>query len=185
MEILYAGLVFGAVTCAILAIRAGRLVVSSLWLAALSALLAVFFYLMDAARIAVIELSVGAGLVTVLLVFAIGIAGDEAAGQRPLVPKPISGGLGLLLLLLLGWFILPLLAAPAPASEPSLASLLWEGRTLDVWVQVVLIFTGVLGILGLLTESVAVEVSERKKAAQLSQVGSKAEPTAEREEIRL
>ncbi len=185
MEIPYAGLVFGAVTCAILAIQAGRLIVSSLWLAALSALLAVFFYLMGAARIAVIELSVGAGLVTVLLVFAIGIAGDEAAGQRPLVPRPVAWGLGLLLLLLLGWFILPLVAAPAPASEPSLASLLWEGRTLDVWVQVVLIFTGVLGILGLLTESAAVEVSERKKAAQVPQVGSKPEPMAEREEMRL
>jgi uncharacterized MnhB-related membrane protein len=185
MEIPYAGLVFGAVTCAILAIRAGRLIVSSLWLAALSALLAVFFYLMGAARIAVIELSVGAGLVTVLLVFAIGIAGDEAAGQRPLVPRPVSWGLGLLLLLLLGWFILPLVAAPAPASEPSLASLLWEGRTLDVWVQVVLIFTGVLGILGLLTETVAVEVSERKKETQVPQLASQPEPKAEGREMRL
>jgi NADH:ubiquinone oxidoreductase subunit 6 (subunit J) len=185
MEILYASIVSGAVACAILAIRAGRLVVSSLWLAALSALVAVFFYLMGAARIAVIELSVGAGLVTVLLVFAIGIAGDDAASQRPLVPRPVSWGLGLLLFLLLGWFILPLVAAPAPASEPSLASLLWEGRTLDVWVQVVLIFTGVLGILGLLTESVAVEALERKKAAQMPQVGSKPEPTAERKGMRL
>jgi NADH:ubiquinone oxidoreductase subunit 6 (subunit J) len=172
-------LVLGMMACAIMAIRASRLIVASLWLAALSALLAVFLYLLGAFRVAVIELSVGAGLVTVLLVFAIGITGEESARQKPLVPRAVSWGLGLVVLALLGWFILPLVAAPAPASEPSLASLLWQGRALDVLIQVVLIFCGVMGILGLLTGAATVEVSMRRKAAPVPQVGPEPEPGAE------
>jgi NADH:ubiquinone oxidoreductase subunit 6 (subunit J) len=179
MQVLYVCLALGMVTCAILAMRATRLLAASLWLAALSALLSVLLYLMGAQRIAVIELSVGAGLVTVLLVFAIGIAGEEAVGQRSLIPWPIAGGLSLVVLLLLGWFVAPLVAAPAPATEPSLASLLWQGRALDVWIQVILIFAGVLGVLGLVTETVAVRVPERKQAAQAPQAASRPQPIAE------
>jgi uncharacterized MnhB-related membrane protein len=153
MFIVYPCLVFGAVMCAVLAIRATRLLAASLWLAGLSALLSVLFYLMGAPRVAAIELSVGTGLVTVLLVFAIGIAGEEIVSQKALVPQPLAWGLGLLVFLSLSWFILPLMETQAPVSEPSLATLLWEGRTLDVWVQVVLVFAGVLGVLGLLAEA--------------------------------
>jgi NADH:ubiquinone oxidoreductase subunit 6 (subunit J) len=184
MQVLELCLVLGAVACAVLAIRATRLLAASLWLAALSALVSVLFYLLGALRIAVIELSVGAGLVTVLLVFAIGIAGDEAAGQRPLIPKPISWGLGLVVFALLGWFVLPLVAAPAPSVEPSLASLLWQGRALDAWVQVVLIFVGVLGVLGLVTETVAVRVVERRQEVQAPQGVPEPERIAEHGEIR-
>jgi uncharacterized MnhB-related membrane protein len=65
-----------AVFCGLRAIHAQRLVAAALWLAAVSALNAVVLYEMGAREAAVIELSVGAGLVTVLFVFAIGIAGD-------------------------------------------------------------------------------------------------------------
>ncbi|MFN2292434.1 MAG: Na(+)/H(+) antiporter subunit B [Anaerolineae bacterium] len=179
MVILYGCLTLAAVACAILAIRSSRLVISSLWLAVLSALLSVFIYLLGAARVAVIELSVGAGLVTVLLVFAVGIAGDEAASQKPLVPRPLSWGLTLAILALLGWFVLPLVAAPPPVSQPSLASLLWEGRALDVLLQVVLIFCGVLGILGLLSKAVPFEAAEREQAASPLEDGREPGPIAE------
>jgi uncharacterized MnhB-related membrane protein len=190
MMILYGCLVLGMMACAILAIRASQLVASSLWLAALSALLAVFIYLLDAPRIAVIELSVGAGLVTVLLVFAVAIAGDTAAAPKPVVPRPVMWGLGGVVLLLLGRFVLPLVAAPPPASEPSLANLLWQGRALDVVIQVVLIFCGVLGVLGLLAEAAPVQVAERDQVAPGSrivpgQVDSAPEPTTERKEVGL
>jgi uncharacterized MnhB-related membrane protein len=184
MQVLYTGLALGALACAILAIRAPCLLTASLWLAALSALLSVFFYLLGAARIAVIELSVGAGLVTVLFVFAIGIAGDETAGQSPLVPRPLSWGLSLAIFLLLGWFTVSLVGAPAPPSEPSLVSLLWEGRALDAWVQVVLIFAGVLGVLGLLTESAVARVRSPEQAVQVAQVDPMPDPQAEPTEIR-
>jgi uncharacterized MnhB-related membrane protein len=184
MQVLYMCLAFGAMMCAILAIRAPRLLTASLWLAVLSALLSVFFYLMGAARIAVIELSVGAGLVTVLFVFAIGIAGDESVGHSRLIPRPLSWGLCLAVFLLLGWLTLPLVGAPALASEPSLASLLWEGRALDAWIQVVLIFAGVLGVLGLLTESAGARVTLPEPAAQMMQVDPIPDPQAEATEVK-
>jgi hypothetical protein len=34
----------------------------------------------------------------------------------------------------------------------TLAVSLWESRVLDVWIQIVLIFSGVMGVLGLLSE---------------------------------
>jgi uncharacterized MnhB-related membrane protein len=184
MSIVYPCLVLGAVICGVLAICATRLLAASLWLAGLSALLSVLFYLMSAPRVAAIELSVGAGLVTVLFVFAIGIAGEATVNQKALVPQPLAWGLGLLVFLLLSWFILPLIGAQAPVSEPSLATLLWEGRTLDVWVQVVLIFAGVLGILGLLTEAPVSQITRLGDAAQVQQVDPKPDPKTGYREVR-
>ena len=51
----------------------------TLWLAAVSALVGLLLYQLGAWEIAVIELSVGAGLVTVLMVFAITMIGDPPA----------------------------------------------------------------------------------------------------------
>jgi NADH:ubiquinone oxidoreductase subunit 6 (subunit J) len=143
-----------AVVFAVLAIRAKGLIPSALWLAGLSALCAVVFYQYGARQVAVIELSVGAGLVTVLFVLAINIAGDEPLPARPVLPRWLTIGLILLFVLVLGWFTLPgLLAAPAVAqSGMGFSQILWQDRGLDVPVQVVLIFSGVLGFLGLLAE---------------------------------
>ena len=81
----------GALVCAALAISAKRLLVSAIWLAGCSALVALLMYLLGAPEIAVIELSVGAGLVTVLFVFAINIAGDESTALPWLCPNPSPG----------------------------------------------------------------------------------------------
>jgi uncharacterized MnhB-related membrane protein len=197
MEIVYGCLMAAMVVCAILAIRASRLVASALWLAGLSALLAVLFYLLGAFRIAVIELSVGAGLVTVLLVFAIGVAGEETIRVKPLVPRVLAWGAGLVVVFLLGWLVLPLVAAPAPGSEPSLATLLWQDRALDVLIQVVLIFCGVVGILGILTEAAVAKVAAHSAAhaaapgvthgqgTQGPPVDSTSEPSTKQAEVRL
>lgn len=146
-------LVIGVVLCAIQAIRSARLLISALWLAGTSALVALFLYEMGAHEVAVIELSVGAGLVTVLFVFAINVAGEEALPARPLVPRPLAWGLALLPLLLLAGLTFPWAGRASPAAEPSFAQVLWQARSLDVLAQIALIFAGVLGILGLLAET--------------------------------
>jgi uncharacterized MnhB-related membrane protein len=152
---LVALLIVLAFACAVQAIRGERLITSALWLAGVSAALSIVFYLMGAYTVAVIELSVGAGLVTVLFVFAINIAGEEAIALPTLIPKPLAGGLVIATVVVLGWLALPLPAAENPTLEPSFAAVLWGQRGLDVLVQIVLIFAGVLGLLGLLAETKA------------------------------
>jgi NADH:ubiquinone oxidoreductase subunit 6 (subunit J) len=148
-------LAVSAVGCAMAAIRASRLLASALWLAGVSAIVALSFALMGAAQVAVIELSVGAGLVTVLFVFSIGIAGDEAIDARSVVPRPIALVLVLAASALATILILPGVAERSPTTEPAFAEVLWNIRGADVMLQLALIFSGVVGVLSLLTEGEA------------------------------
>lgn len=145
-------LVLGAILCAFQALRTKQLLSAALWLACTSALVACLLYSLGANEVAVIELSVGAGLVTVLFVFGISIAGEDAMGKPSLVPWAIAGGVALMAMGLVAWFTLPSGEPVAPIIEPSFSIMLWEQRGLDVLVQIGLIFAGVLGILGILAE---------------------------------
>jgi hypothetical protein len=91
----------------------------------------------------------------------------------------VSWGLGLVALILLGWFTVPLVVPSPPSSQPSLASLLWKDRALDVLIQVVLIFCGVMGVLGLLHEAVVATVAGRRQAAQAPPAAMDSEPVIE------
>ncbi len=144
----------GILAFGLLAILSRRLLISAIWLALTSALVAVLIYLLGAPHIAVIELSVGAGLVTVLFVFAINIAGEDTQRLNPVIPKPVSIGavilaigLGLLLVIRSGGQF-QALAIPAEQS-----AILWQSRYIDLLIQVALIFSGVLGVIGLLAEN--------------------------------
>lgn len=141
----------GILICALLAILSRRLLISAIWLAATSALVAVMIYLLGAPHIAVIELSVGAGLVTILFVLAINIAGEDTKKLRSLLPKPLAIGAVSLAGVLAIYLILHaagLLDLSTIAASES--SLLWQERYADFLLQIVLIFSGVLGVLGLL-----------------------------------
>jgi uncharacterized MnhB-related membrane protein len=141
---------------AIQAIRATRLLNAALWLAGVSAMVSLIFYLMGAYQVAVVELSVGAGLVTILFVFAISIAGEAEIENATVLPRPLIWGLIALYVALLAWYLLPVsFIGVTAAAEAPLAEVLWETRALDMLVQVVLIFCGVLGLLGILGEAKA------------------------------
>jgi NADH:ubiquinone oxidoreductase subunit 6 (subunit J) len=148
-------LAVSAIGCAVAAVRASRLLASALWLAGVSAMVALSFALMGATQVAVIELSVGAGLVTVLFVFSIGIAGDEAIDARSVVPRSIALVLVLAASTLTAIFILPGVVERSPTTEAGFADVLWNIRGADVMLQLVLIFSGVVGVLSLLTEGEA------------------------------
>jgi uncharacterized MnhB-related membrane protein len=146
--------VAGAILCAIEAILTKRLLISALWLAGTSALVALTLYLLGAAEVAVVELSVGAGLVTVLFVFAINIAGDEPIANSTIVPKPVAWGLVIVSVVLLGWMTLTNLGIqPAVQETSSFSQVLWHDRRLDVLLQAMFIFAGVLGVIGLIADS--------------------------------
>ncbi len=147
-------IVVGSLICAIFALRAQRVLISALWLAGTSALVALLLYTLGAPEIAVIELSVGAGLVTVLFVFAINIAGEESFGKQSLIPRPLAWALiviagGLMIYMILG----PQLGREISRARVGFAFIEWNERSLDVVLQVVLIFSGVLGVLGLLSDA--------------------------------
>jgi len=149
---IYLILVVGAVICAYRAMTEARILSSTIYLACVSAAVAMMLYLLGAYQVAVIELSVGAGLVTVLLVYAISVVGDDASDPGPVIPRPVAVGLTLLTIVMLGYMASSLPSRALTGRFPPLVKALWEQRVLDVWIQMVLIFAGVLGILGLLAE---------------------------------
>ncbi len=154
MMVWYVLIAVGTIICAIQAMRAVRLLTAALWLAGTSALVSVAIYLLGAPEVAAVELSVGAGLVTVLFVFAINLTGKEAVDERSLIPKPLAWVLIAVAIGCLAFLLLPgVITLPSEEVEPSLRDILWGTRRLDLWLQIVMIFSGVLGVLGLLGTS--------------------------------
>jgi hypothetical protein len=91
----------------------------------------------------------------VLFVFAINIAGEEPEPIITLIPKPLAWILVILAVLILAWLSLPTLNIPLPAATvtTSFSLVVWQDRAVDVLLQIVLIFAGVLGVLGLIADS--------------------------------
>lgn len=151
--LLMAGLLF----CAYRMMVANRVLPSTLYLAGTSVLVSVVLYLLGAQQVAVIELSVGAGLITVLLVYAVSVVGEDALDPSSVLPKPLAMTFILAIVALLGWMVYPLIEVSATTGgSPELLYALWQERVLDVYIQIALIFAGVLGVLGLLSEQAQV-----------------------------
>jgi uncharacterized MnhB-related membrane protein len=157
----------GVALTALLAVHA-RPLVASLWLAASSALLSVVLYMIGLPYLAVVELSVGAGLITVLLAFAVSMAEDETR-YRPVLPRWLAvvltlGSVGLLL-----WSIWPGLAAVAAGTgtDGSFFEQVWYLRQADSLVQIVIVFTGVVGVLNLLAD---IKTSDTPAAEPIQEV---------------
>ena len=161
MSVLFVALTVMLLLCAFMAFRARQLIVSALWLAGCSAILSILMYLLGAYAVAVIELSVGAGLVTVLFVFAISIAGDETIEIKSVIPRPIALIISLVSIVLLGFMTVSTLITLPVTTEPSFSDMLWQQRGLDMLVQSGLLFAAVIGMLGLLSEA-KVPAKEKK-----------------------
>ena len=142
----------GAVFCAYRAIVAKRILSATIYLACVSALVSAVIYLLGAAQVAVMELSVGAGLVTVMLVYALSVVGDDALDPASVIPKSLAFGAVGTVVLLLGMMVFPAVQINVVQGSSTLAVALWQNRVLDVWIQIALIFSGVMGVLGLLSE---------------------------------
>lgn len=151
-SVLYALFILGTVFCAYRAITARRILSATIYLACISALISATLYMLGAAQVAVMELSVGAGLVTVLLVYAVSVVGDDALDPASVISKPLAFALVGMVTVLLAWMASPALQLTTSGDPTDLVNSLWQNRVLDVWIQIVLIFAGVLGVLGLLSE---------------------------------
>lgn len=151
-NIAYLLLSLAAAFCAYRAMVSKHLLPSTLYLACVSASISVSLYLLGAHEVAVIELSVGAGLVTVLLVYTLSVVGEDTYDPTSIIPKPLAFVIVGAIAVFAGWMAYPVVMHPAESGEVLLADILWKQRALDVWVQVALIFSGVMGVLGLLSE---------------------------------
>jgi NADH:ubiquinone oxidoreductase subunit 6 (subunit J) len=140
-----------AVVCSLQAVRVARLMPAALWLAAASASVSLLLFQLGARQAAVIELSVGAGLVLILFVLAINLAGQREASTAALAPRPLAwclAGLCTLLLAELAWPAFT--TATSEAADASLSVVLWGERAFDVVVLIAFIFLGAVTVAGLL-----------------------------------
>lgn len=151
--ILQTALLIGLLVFAVLAILLRDLLKSAISLAVASLLLGILFFRMNAPYAGVFEISVVAGLITVLFVLTIALtkAGDEVRESKlanwifPLVFVVFIVIDALVMKGLLGK--VPALASGAEAG--SFGDVLWKARTYDLVGQIAVILAGVFAVLAL------------------------------------
>ena len=151
--ILQTALLIGLVLFSVLAIAFRDLLKSAIALAVSSLLLGIIFFGMDAPYAGVFEISVVAGLITVLFILTIALtkSGDEVRESRlvnwvfPLVFVAFLVIDALVMRGLLGK--VPALASGAESG--SFGDVLWRGRTFDLVGQIAVILAGVFSVLAL------------------------------------
>jgi len=151
--ILQTALLIGMVLFSVLAIALKDLLKSAIALAVSSLLLGIIFFRMNAPYAGVFEISVVAGLITVLFVLTIALtkSGDEVRESRlvnwafPAVFIVFLVIDALVMKSLLGQ--VPALASGAETG--AFGDVLWKGRTLDLVGQIAVILAGVFAVLAL------------------------------------
>jgi NADH-quinone oxidoreductase subunit J len=151
--ILQTALLIGVVLFSVLAIALKDLLKSAISLAVSSLLLGITFFRMGAPYAGVFEISVVAGLITVLFILTIALtkAGEEVRESKlvnwafPLVFVAFIVIDGLVMKSLLGK--VPALAAGTETGV--FGDVLWKGRTLDLIGQIAVILAGVFAVLAL------------------------------------
>jgi NADH:ubiquinone oxidoreductase subunit 6 (subunit J) len=146
-------LLIGLVIFSVLAILLKDLLKSAISLAVASLLLGIIFFRMKAPYAGVFEISVVAGLITVLFVLTIALTktGDEVRESKlvnwvfPVVFVAFIVIDALVMKSLLGR-----VPALAPGAETgTFGDILWRGRTLDLVGQIAVILAGVFAVLAL------------------------------------
>lgn len=141
------------VTLAVLAIVLKDLLRSAIALALASLVLGIIFFRMGAPYAGVFEISVVAGLITVLFILTIALtkSGDEVRESRlanVVFPVAFVAFLVIDALVMKGLMgQVPALAEGAEAG--TFGEILWKGRTLDLVGQIAVILAGVFAVLAL------------------------------------
>ncbi len=145
------------------ATRLKGLLNAALWLAGTSCLTSILLFIMGSPGIAVIELSVGAGLVTVLFVFAISIVGDETIKSDVFVPQWLAALIAIVAFGMLA-FLLLYQSLPVLTQHQAeiIAETIWVNRKADIFVQAALMVSGIFGILMLFAPTIVKKSGEKK-----------------------
>lgn len=143
--------------CCLWAVMARGLLRAAIALATASVVLSIIMFRMDSALAAVFELSVCAGLITVVFISAISLAEPKSEAQlRAAMPGRIRRYIMLPVLLAVVGACLVLLckqpvdlptAAAAQAPALDVRNVLWNLRRLDLLGQVIIMLVGVFGVI--------------------------------------
>lgn len=146
-------LLCGLVIFSALAILLKDLIKAALSLAVASLLLGIIFFRLAAPYAAVFEISVVAGLITVLFILTIALTkkGDEVTEARLV---KLAFPVFLILFLVIDGLVMKSLlqkipALPAGPEAGTFGEVLWKQRTFDLVAQIGVILAGVLAVLAL------------------------------------
>ncbi len=150
-------LLIGLVAFSILAVLSRDLLKSAIYLAVASIFLALIFFMMNAVYAGVFEVSVVAGLITVLFITAIALTrndGDVSESKRHLVIFPLFfAGLAVIDILVMKK-LLGQIPAIVGSESGTFSEMLWNKRTFDLIGQIGAIFAGVLAVLALFRQEI-------------------------------
>jgi NADH:ubiquinone oxidoreductase subunit 6 (subunit J) len=145
-------LMIGLIAFSIMAVLSRDLLRSAISLAVASVFLALIFFQMNAVYVGVFEVSVVAGLITVLFITAIALTrsdGDVVESKRHLIVFPLF----FIALAVIDFLVMKKLLGRIPSiinpESGTFGQVLWNQRTFDLVGQIGVIFAGVLAVLAL------------------------------------
>jgi NADH-quinone oxidoreductase subunit J len=151
--IVQTALLIGLVLFAVLAILLQDLLKSAISLAVASLLLGIIFFRMGASYAGVFEISVVAGLITVLFILTIALtnAGEVVRESRLAnLIFPLFFAVFIIIdALVMKGLLQKIPALPSAPESGAFGDVLWKGRTLDLVGQIAVILAGVFSVLAL------------------------------------
>jgi NADH:ubiquinone oxidoreductase subunit 6 (subunit J) len=145
-------LLVGLVLFSVLAILVKDLLRAAISLAVASLLLGIIFFRMNAPYAGVFEISVVAGLITVLFMLTIALTkgGDAVESKVASFAFPAFFVIFIVIdALIMKKLIQKVPALPGPEEAGTFGQVLWNARTLDLVGQIAVIFAGVFAVLAL------------------------------------
>ena len=151
--IVQTALLIGLVLFSVLAILLRDLLKAAISLAVASLFLGIIFFRMNAPYAGVFEISVVAGLITVLFILAIALTKAEEEVQESKAVNwifPLFFVVFVLIdVLVMKSLLQKIPALPSAAETGSFGEVLWKQRTLDLIGQIAVILAGVFSVLAL------------------------------------
>jgi len=147
-------LLIGLVAFSILAILLRDLLKAAISLAVASIFLSVIFFRLNAPYAGVFEISVVAGLITVLFVATIALTrseGDVRESKLPMILFPFFfvAFISIIINILIVRHLIQIPTVSIPPVSGSFGEILWRQRTFDIIGQIGVIFAGVFSVLAL------------------------------------
>jgi len=151
--ILQIALLAGLVLFSIAAVLFKDLIKSAISLAVASLLLGIIFFRMGAAYAGVFEISVVAGLITVLFILAIAltrVGGDVKESRFAALVFPLFFVVFLAIdVFVMKGIVTKIASLPGTPESGAFGEVLWNRRTIDLVGQIAIIFAGVFSVLAL------------------------------------